>query len=275
MKPIFTILWIEDKDFVITSQIPTIQKFLDESGYELKLMKDNEGDKYKGILENEPIIDVIVTDYNISEDVKGIDVVKFVREKKKLTDILFYSVVDDIFKKGKIFSDMGHFGLVQICQGKDVEKPLKELIQKNLQRLEDIVFLRGFVISRSVDLEIKMNDVFSCYFKINPDLKEDFHNFILESSYVPFFGKSKWLSQILKKKGFTNDPELIGLLTQVQWIAEQRNLLAHCKRDTKIPNILVSSGKTEVFDKNRVNEILIKIAACESKIEKLIAKCNN
>ncbi|VVB96544.1 Uncharacterised protein [uncultured archaeon] len=210
----FTILWIEDKEIVITSQVPDIKRFLEKEGFQLNLLIDNEGERFKEYLNNEPI-DIIVTDYNISETVKGIDVVDYVREKKMLNDILFYSVHDDLFEDGAIYTKLGHYGLVEVCEGKEVTEPLKNLIKKNIIRCQDIVFLRGFVISRSIELELKLNEFLARYFKIPEKQLEEFHNTILESSYVPMAGKKKWLSQILEKNGIKKEPEFEGLLNKL------------------------------------------------------------
>jgi len=272
MNPKFSILWIEDNERVILKPLPAIEKFLSEKGYELNLLKDPDGEKFVDYINKEPVIDIVVTDYNISEEIKGTQVIEKIREKKKVIDILFYSVHEEIFQDN-LYKQMGHYGMVKIWEGKDVEEPLIELIKKNLEKFEDIIFLRGFIISKSVDLEIRLNGLFSCYFKIQPDLIEDFHNFILESSNVPMFGKQKWLSKLLKKKGLDNDHEFVGLIAKFSKIAEDRNLLAHCKRDENDPKILYAEGRTEVFDRNRVNGILTKIHECESQIDKLITKC--
>lgn len=273
MNQKFCILWIEDNDRVISKPIPAIEKLLAEKGIELKLLKDPDGEKFPGYIDNEPIIDIIVTDYNITDEVKGTDVIEKIREKKRVTDILFYSVHEEIFND-KLFKQMGRCGMIRVWEGKNVEEPLLELIKKNLEKFDDIVFLRGFIISKSVDLEIKLNGLFTCYFKIKPELIEDFHNFILESSNVPMFGKQKWISKLLKKMGLENDEEFKGLITKFSKIAEDRNLLAHCREDVENPKILYSSGKEEKFDRNRINGILTNIHECESRIEKLRAKCS-
>lgn len=269
MKQNFTILWIEDKESVIDSQISEIKEFLDGQGYELNLLKDITGKKFEEHLEKQPI-DIIVTDYNISEKIKGNDIIKNIRKKNLLTDILFYSVIDKIFKGDKIYSELGYYGLVDICKGKDVIKPLKKLIVKNIKRCEDIVFLRGAVISRSIELELKINESFAKYFKIPSELEEDFHSLLLENKFIPMAGKKYSMGKILSKTGLKENPDFSGLLTKLDDIIKERNLLAHCKKDKKNPNVLVSSGESEIFDKKRLNGILDKIKKASQQLDKLI-----
>jgi hypothetical protein len=274
MKPTFTILWIEDNERVITTQEPAIKKYLDLEGFDLRLLKDTDGETYESYLDTESI-DIIVTDYNISEEVKGIDVIKNVRKKKLLTDILFYSVIDQIFKKEDLYTQLGHYGLIDVCVGKEIKDPLIEIIKKNLLRCQDIVFLRGFVISRSVELELKINFFLSNYFKINADQKKEFHDFILESSYVPFEGKKKWISLILEKNNLKTSEEFTGLLSQLDKIVKCRNVLAHCKKSEDDCRVLYSSGKEKKLDKEKLKDLLIKINAVDNQLEKLIAKFPN
>ena len=270
MNQNFTILWIEDKNIVITSQVPEIEIFLESEGFELDLLTDNTGDNYQHFLDENKSIDLVVTDYNISEEVKGTDIVESVRNKGLLIDILFYSVHSELFKNDDVYNKLGHYGLIDICEEKDVVEPLKDLIRKNIKRCQDIVFLRGFIISKSVELELKLNEYFAKYFNIQEDLKEDFHNFILESSYVPMAGKKKWLSQILDKHNLKQDENFKGLLSKLDFISTQRNLLAHCKKDKDNPNMLISTGNEEIFGKERLNDILQKIDVVSGHIDKLI-----
>lgn len=270
MNQNFTILWIEDKKRVIISQVPEIENFLESEGFELYLLTDNTGDEYQHFLDENKSIDLVVTDYNISEEMKGTDIVEYVRDKGLLIDILFYSVHDDLFKNGDIYDKLGHYGLIDICEGKDVVEPLKDLIIKNIKRCQDIVFLRGFIISKSVELELKLNEYFAQYFEIQDDLKEDFHNFILESSYVPMAGKKRWLSQILEKNNLKNHEDFAGLLNKLDFISTQRNLLAHCKKGKNNPNTLISTGDEEIFDKERLNKILEKIDVVSDQLDKLM-----
>lgn len=270
MNQNFTILWIEDKNIVITSQVPEIEMFLESEGFELDLLTDNTGDKYRHFIDENKSIDLVVTDFNISEEIKGTDVVEYVRNKGLLIDILFYSVQDELFKNEDIYGKFGHYGLIDICEGKDVVQPLKDLIRKNIKRCQDIVFMRGFIISKSVELELKLNEYFAKYFKIQDDLKEDFHNFIMESSYVPMAGKKKWLNQILIKNNLNNDENFVGLSTSLDFISQQRNLLAHCKKDKNNPNTLISTGDEKIFDKEKLNKILQKIDVVSGQLDKLI-----
>lgn len=275
MKPIFKILWIEDTPSIIRVQKDSIVKYLDDLDYELKLSTAIDRETFQKEFNSEQDIDIIVTDYNIEDNFNGMDVIKQIREKNKLTDILFYSAIEDTFKDMDIYSKIGHYGLVRICESKEIEEPLKELIMKNLQRFEDLIYLRGFVISRSIDLEIRLNDVISCYFQIRPDTIDEFHNFLLDGGAISLGSKKFLIQKILKTNGWIKDPDLQDLIELIKSISKERNLVAHCRRDPGNPKILVSSGKEREFSRESIHVLLNKIYLCEGKIEKLLEKCQN
>jgi hypothetical protein len=274
MKQIFTILWVEDNPSIVRVQKPAILRFLDGLGYDLHLLHAVDKETFESSYTSEPLIDIIVTDQGISEKLTGLDVIQRVRQENKLTDILFYSAKPDTFEDKGIYSVLGHYGLIRIVEGKDVEDPLKELIAMNLQRYKDIIYLRGFVISRCVDLEVRLNEVIACYFKITPDLVDEFHNSMLEGGGISMNSKKFLLSKIIRVNGWSEEPEFRDIIELIRYISKQRNLLAHSKRDSTNPSILISSGRTLRFDRDRIIDLLMKIYQCEKSLEKLMTRCS-
>jgi len=270
----FSLLWVEDNDRVVDSQIGDIERFLETKGFQLNLLRDDDGKKYQHFI-GEEYIDIILTDYHISEDIKGTDIIKYVRDKRILTDILFYSVDESVFDDEETYAKLGKYGLIEVWEDKDIIEPLKDLIEKNIRRCEDIIFLRGVVISESVELELKINSFVAGYFKIQEELADDFHNFVLESGYVPMAGKKKWMSLILEKNNLRNDSELRGLLTKLDYVVKIRNLLAHCKTDPHDPQIMCSSGREEKFNRDDLKKMLCKIEIVSRMIDILTEKLDN
>ena len=215
MTETFTILWVEDKKSVVDEQIDDIEKYLKELGFKLVILYDDEGSEVENFIQQNPDIEIIVTDFNISEDYNGIDIIKLVREEGKLIDILLYSVVPDVYEDVEILKKVGHYGFIEFMQGKDVAEKLKLIIDKNIRRSQNIIFLRGFVISKVIDLELKLNEFFAEYFKIQVFLREDFHDFVLEGSYLPLEGKKKVLSKILEKYNIKNDSKFSGMANKL------------------------------------------------------------
>ncbi|GAH62548.1 unnamed protein product, partial [marine sediment metagenome] len=135
---------------------------------------------------------------------------------------------------------------------------------------EDIVFLRGMVLSMIIDLELKVNEFFANYFKIHPKLITHFHNYMLENKYNSLAGKKSTLSKILKENKI--EKEFEGLVSQIDKLAQDRNLIAHCKTDPAKRNILICMGDKEEFSKKRINSIIEKANKASDHLDALIKK---
>lgn len=266
MKQTFTIVWVEDKPRAMASQIEEIQKYLEDKSFSPNIIMDEDGSKFKAAIKEKTAIDIIVTDKNVTSTLSGIDVIKILKSKRKLTDVLFYSSKG--FEREDVYKE--HYGFIEIVEGKQIVGPLKKLIDKNLRRCEDMVLLRGLVLSMIIDLELKINEFFAVYFQIAEKNMPHFQNFFLESKYGSLIGKKATLSKILKENRI--DKDFPGLAGQVQKLGEERNFLAHCKADKKDRNILVCMGEKETFDRSRISSIVDRVNEATSSLEELIEK---
>ena len=267
MKQTFTILWVEDKPKALRGQKKKIEEFLKEMDFEPKIIFDENGERIEEILKSENI-DIVVADINISEKFSGIDVIKLIRRGGFLTDILFYSAIG--FDKEEILKQTDHYGFAEIVEGKDIEEPLKKLVDKNIRRCQDIVFLRGKVITSVIDLELRINEFFVEYFKIPDETQEQFHNFILENRYTSLGGKALTLKTITEKNGVEKNYR--KWIQEIQELGNERNLLAHCKTDPDKKNILISMGRPKEFNKEDIHEILKKIKRVLEGLDDLKSK---
>lgn len=268
MKQTFTIIWVEDKPRAMKSQIEEIKGYLQEKNFEPSIVIDENGKGLQDYLKKKQPIEIIVTDQNLTDQIDGLSILKLLKQKKVLTDVLFYTT-----KQGLTPNDVynQHYGFVEFVKGKDaIVEPLKRLIDKSLRRYEDIIFLRGIVISMIIDLELKVNEFFVNYFKIPKDNQKHFHNFILENQYNSLGGKVLTLENIIEKQGLTK--QFKKILQGIRELANNRNLLAHCKADPKNKNILICMGKEKKFDKNKINEIIEKVNEASEHLDKFIAE---
>jgi len=266
MNPTFTILWVEDKPRAMRSQVDAVIQYIKGKSFEPNIMHDVDGKQFQKAITDKIPIDIVVTDKNLPAPMDGITVIKILKSKKRLTDVLFYSAkgfdIEEVRKE--------HYGFVEIVEGKEIVDKLKRLIDKNLKRCEDIVFLRGMVISMIIDLELKVNEFFVSYFKIPNENQEHFHNFILENQYNSLGGKVVTLDNILEKQGLKK--EFKDLLQNIRELANNRNLLAHCKTDPKNKNVLICMGQQKTFDKNKINKILDQINVVSEQLDDLPRK---
>ena len=269
----FKILWIEDKPSAVGEQKDKIEEFLKEKEFESDIEFIDDVENMENLLEekiNEDI-DIIVTDYNLKadgegeEDFSGLDVIKKISEKNALTDVLFYgsssSFNEDEVKK--------LYNFVEIVDNKNrILEPLKRLIKKNIRRCEDPVFLRGYVLSKVVDLEISLNELFEIYFEIKENAKEHFHGFLMENQNFSFFGKNSALKKLVDKNKEILE-EVKFSKTKLDEISKQRNLLAHSKLVLGKPCCFVSMGEKKEFGREELKKLLKEIDDALLEIEQI------
>jgi len=253
----FTILLVEDEPDSVKDQLEIVEDYVKKKGFKLRMiLLESEKNVRQTLAESD--IDIVVTDKNLDTANGGLVVIEEVERRGSLTDILFYSSGDYEVKEVR---DNTQYGFVDMLQTRDFAPVLKKMIDKNLRRSSDIVVLRGILISKVIEIELKINKVLADYFNV-PEKpsgnKDKFHSFVLENRYSSLEGKVKTLSKILGDKNMKSDPKLAGLNTKLQDLQESRNLLAHCKRDPEKPGCLLTMGEKEIFDRPRVLKLFEK-----------------
>jgi hypothetical protein len=275
MKMKFKILWVEDQPSSISDKKEAIEEFLKENNFDPDIEMIDDIEHIETILDEKikDDVDIIVTDNNLKDDgddiFNGLSVIKKIGEKGVLVDVLFYSTPD--FDEEDITK---YHRFVEIVKDKTkILKPLKKLIKKNIRRCEDPIFLRGYILSRVVDLEIELNELFEIYFKINNISKLHFHNFLMENRNFSLFGKKAALSKIISaNESILKD---IVSLNKLQEIGEERNILAHSKIDSTKPNCFISMGEQKEFNRDRLKKLLKKINDALSEINSMKEKLKN
>ncbi len=267
IKQKITVVWVEDNKLIFSPNQEELEyKFKQNFGeFELNLIYDADGSLLKKCIKEDDI-DILVTDYNLEGDLTGIDLINSIRKEGFLVDVLFYSAQDidltDVYRK------TDPYGFVEVIKGKDnIADPVLEIIGKNLRRCSDIVFLRGLIISRVIDIEQDINAFFVSYFKIPAPMHNDFYNYVLENKYSSLVGKSVTIDKILKSQQIKG--QFKKLSVYMQTLEQNRNLLAHCKRDPADRNKLVSMGEGEVYDRQKIKKLLILASSVSQDIRRL------
>ncbi|BCU90072.1 transcriptional regulator [Yersinia pseudotuberculosis] len=157
----FKILWIDDSaDYLESLNIDLVGKHINEQGFKVKfefritdedIDMDVDGLKY----------DLIVIDYNLVNDGSktGASVIRSVREKNCLTEVIFYSaksisilrkVAFDQELEGVFFSSRDADSLLsKICTVFDLK----------IKRLIDLDNIRGLVMSGVADIDMRLTDI--------------------------------------------------------------------------------------------------------------------
>ena len=108
------------------------------------------------------------------------------------------------------------------------------------------------------------------YFNISDEIEIHFHNLVLENRFS-LEAKKTALAKIINEDAEIKS-EFKGLLKNLDDVAKQRNLLAHCRPHPTKKNTLVTIGQEKVFDKKRISEILEEIKSVSDGLDKLSEK---
>lgn len=240
-----------------------IDDYLAKKGFTLQLLPSKKGEKVEEYL-NKYNVDIILTDKNLGKGKTGEEVVKMIRQKNFLTDVLYYSGVsidnNDIIKLGKYLS-------VEVIKGRKFFPTLKKMINKNLLKWHDVVFLRGIIISKTIELETKVNEFFIKYFKI-PSTKLGHFDLILEGTAISLQGKKVALTKIIEEEGLS---ELSTLNADLGNAQEERNILAHSRLDPTTKSFM-SRGNQHRYDKTKMIKILKRIENASQNLDDVIQK---
>ena len=242
----------------MTKDLDEVKDYLEDKGFVLRLRKSKnveELDKYLDELD----VDIILTDKNLGQGKTGKDVVKHVRQRRVLADILYYSAVS-IDDRDKI--ELASYLSVEVISERKFVPKLKKMIDKNLLKWQDVVFLRGIVISNTIELEVKLNDFFAKYFEV-PYAKRTHFDLMLEGTTISLQGKKIALKQIIKGRDLK---QFERLSTGIQRVQEERNILAHSIHDPASKSF-ASRGKGHVYDKNKMMEILNTVETASRNLD--------
>lgn len=243
----FVIVFVDDNLKSKRPQIAEIEEFLKQKGKKMILLPDEEnGGRVLEYLRNYDV-DIVVTDNSMENEGDGLKILEMVRNTNELVDLLLFSAKDLVLSD---YKQACHHTSVEIVEGSNIVDNLEKLIEKNLQKWNDIIFLRGIAISRVVELESEINSFLERYFKLSDSDGCRFRNFVLENRYVSLEAKKKILSKIAEHEKIKFDG--LGKLNTIQ---EKRNFLAHCKKHPMAHNCLIHMGDEEPFTPDKMKEI--------------------
>lgn len=265
----FTVLLVEDNPTAVDRQMKAITQYINEMDFEPRVWLTKKRAEVGSMLAKETV-DLVVTDMNIGEGFSGMDVVEMVKKSGFWTDILFYSVKS--YDPAKVQKQID-YGFVQMIEGRNFVDELKLMVDKNIKRVGDILYLRGLVISRAIDLELEVNMLLGQYFKIPEKTIPFFHDFILGNSSISFGAKVRALELIVNKNNvFAKPKDREAFLTNLRKIMKQRDLLAHCRRDPANSDCLISMGERFEIKRKNIVETLTMVRTAFSDLGYLRTK---
>jgi CheY-like chemotaxis protein len=171
MNYAFNVLWIEnDYEWSSATKQSIIDIIEDHFLIPIITIKDNLSEEE---IPEKNQYDLILMDYKLSDNQTGDQLIKQVRSNNILTDVLFYSA--HYREMIKIVSEMPApmDGVYYSDRDDNVfSEKLKDLIDKIVQRTENIIHLRGFVLENTSNFEnVVMEILVDSWDKVKEDSK--------------------------------------------------------------------------------------------------------
>lgn len=142
---------------------------------------------------------LILLDFHISNEKTTQIILKKIREKDYYSEIIFYSnkgLSNDFIKK-----NLGLFeGVFWHFTDEDLAEKVKSVIDLTLKKFQDINNLRGLVMAETSDLDKLKTEIFSEYFKLDHEDKEEFQNIIFNLIEESISGNYKKIKKYQKKR---------------------------------------------------------------------------
>jgi CheY-like chemotaxis protein len=155
----YKILWIDDNPRTIKSKKSQIEKFLKEEGLrpEITLIENGQGiDRYL----DDPLLDLIVTDYYIHDQLDGKQLAERIRGLDKMIEIILYSQREGT----DLYQEVGPLDGVYISNREGLEDKIKDVIKITIRRTQNVSNMRGIVISEAIDIENQIEDIILAYY---------------------------------------------------------------------------------------------------------------
>lgn len=173
MNYIFNVLWFEDNAGWYRLQKPTLESTVSEH-----CLQCNITPKRSSAFDIEELkatnYDLILMDYDLASKITGAHVISAIRDANILTDILFYSSQYDAMISAVASISPPLDGIYYSSRKiEEFHQKLSRVISKIVQRSEDLINLRGFVLDNTCDFELRIREVLTiCWSKFTPEQKE-------------------------------------------------------------------------------------------------------
>jgi CheY-like chemotaxis protein len=162
MKLDYKILWLDDKIqelFIDDEYIDEIDTYLKEEGFNPKIVAVSKEEDFFAKLDDS--YDLILTDYHLNR-INGDEIVKQVREKSILTEIMFYTAQADLVdtvKKDRITFLETRALRQQGSHQEVLVLHLKGLIGLTIKKFQHIVAMRGMIMNETSSLDLQMLEI--------------------------------------------------------------------------------------------------------------------
>lgn len=257
MKTDFLILWVDDNKLVIDSLASNLREWLDEKGFELKVIPHKDATNVLTDVKNYDV-ELIVIDYKLPKK-KGNEIIQDIRKSGCYQDIVFYS--EGVPPKEP-------YDGVFFVSKEDAKTRIKELVDIKLLRASDPIGIRGWIVADAIELEGIINELLiRCYTG-----KEGFtfteRLFFNDKNPLEFGVKADMLNGIIKDYilflreigGKDGQIEKLEALKKIhddfkKEVVEIRNIVAHQRIEETEKGKAIKRKSTNVLDQETIIRI--------------------
>ena len=233
-------------------QFEKVYRYMEGEGFGIRRTAIPGGGSWDDLFDNNEI-DVLVTGNHPGGAGAEAEFARRVIRRNPLIDVLLYGS-EEI--EPRTVHDRSLYTAIWTHQGADYAERAVSLIRMHRQKWNDVIFLRGMVISQIVDIEGRINDALAAHFGMGPATPagRQFEEYILENPMYMLEGKKQALGRILGDAGLGDMWK--GMNRRISEMQGKRNKLAHCEVDPDDTNTFTSMGKAYTYDRNGMRGIL-------------------
>lgn len=184
--------------------------------------------------------------------------------RNPLIDVLLYGLEEIEARSPEDFSQ---YTAIQTHPDRMYGDAAVAMIQTHRKKWNDIIFLRGMVISQIVEVESSLNGALLAYFRMDRRRSGHFEELILENSMYSLEGKKQTLKRLTRMLGM--EEEWSGMDKMLSDLQSGRNKLAHCEVDPDDINRITSMGKTYHYDRATMRGMLRKARGARQRLERI------
>lgn len=155
----YKILWFEDTDEAFDTLSRRTKRYVESKNLRCTINRVYGTSDFDISTYDLNSYEILVVDLRLSEDSKGSEIIKIIRDRNYVNDILFYSAeglesLDAIMKKNRLegvfISDRNH---------KVFLPKIQQLVDKSIRRSENVINIRGIVMDETSDFDSQMCEI--------------------------------------------------------------------------------------------------------------------
>lgn len=201
MNYIFHVLWFEDNTGWYNFCRTQIEEIIEVHCLKCEINRKRSAEFEIAELHNE-IYDLILMDYDLATSLTGEKIIGIIRSENIYTDILFYSSEYDAMIESVKCIIPPIDGIYYANRKlEEFDEKLCRLVDKIVQRSENLINLRGFVLDNTSDFELRIREVLNlCWQKFENSQKEILTADIIELMDRKANNTSKAVDKFKKKE---------------------------------------------------------------------------